>query len=74
MTAVWPSAASVAAALPASTPVYVAERADYTEIVGFDLHRGCLALCRRPPEPGYDALLADQANNTLTPASTGELA
>jgi tRNA G18 (ribose-2'-O)-methylase SpoU len=41
------------------SPVYVAERADYRDIVGFDLHRGCLALCRRHPEKGFDALLAD---------------
>jgi len=47
------------AGLPPSTPVYVAERADYREIVGFDLHRGCLALCRRPPEPDVPMLLAD---------------
>ena len=49
------------AGLPATTPVYVAERADYREIVGFDLHRGCLALCRRPGERGFAALLADPA-------------
>ncbi len=35
------------------TPVYIAERADYHDIVGFDLHRGCLALCRRRREPGF---------------------
>jgi tRNA G18 (ribose-2'-O)-methylase SpoU len=47
------------AALAEDTPVYVAERADYREIVGFDLHRGCLALCPRRPEVGFDALLED---------------
>jgi tRNA G18 (ribose-2'-O)-methylase SpoU len=54
-------------ALPDSTPVYVAERADYHEIVGFDLHRGCLALCRRPSEPGFGELLAAPALDARAP-------
>jgi len=54
-------------ALPADVPVYVAERADYREIVGFDLHRGCLALCRRRPERGFAALLGDPALDPAAP-------
>jgi len=31
-------------------PVYVCPTAELTEIIGFNLHRGCLALARRPAE------------------------
>lgn len=58
---------AVVAGLPETTPVYVAERADYRDIVGFDLHRGCLALCRRPAEPELASLLADPALDPSAP-------
>ena len=45
-------------ALPPEVPVYVAERADYREIVGFDMHRGCLALVERPPDDDFAGLVA----------------
>ena len=32
------------------TPVYICETSDFGSITGFNLHRGCLALARRPPE------------------------
>jgi tRNA G18 (ribose-2'-O)-methylase SpoU len=44
------------AALPDAIPVYVAPRPLLAEIVGFDLHRGVLALCRRDCETGWDEL------------------
>ena len=31
-------------------PVYICETSAFTAITGFHLHRGCLALARRPPE------------------------
>ena len=45
--------------LPEAVPVYEASRAVLERIVGFDLHRGVLALGLRPDPPGLDALLAD---------------
>jgi tRNA G18 (ribose-2'-O)-methylase SpoU len=43
------------AKLPASLPVYVASRSLMAGIVGFDMYRGVLALCRRDREPAFDA-------------------
>lgn len=36
---------------PAGTPVFVADQRLMNEIVGFDLHRGCLAVGERPRAP-----------------------
>jgi tRNA G18 (ribose-2'-O)-methylase SpoU len=38
-------------------PVHVADRTLLESIVGFDVHRGVLALADRPPEPDADELL-----------------
>ena len=46
-------------ALPEAVPVHRASRAVIEQVVGFDLHRGVLALGRRPDPPDLDALLAD---------------
>ena len=44
--------------LPAAVPLYVAPREVLAAVVGFDLHRGCLALAkRREPDP-LDTLAA----------------
>lgn len=40
------------------TPVYVAEQGLMNAIVGFDIHRGCLALGERPRVPSAEELLA----------------
>lgn len=45
--------------LPASTPVYVAERSVAEEIVGFDMHRGVLALGERGANPPLEAVVRD---------------
>jgi len=37
------------ARLPHDVPVYVCDAADFRSVVGFNLHRGCLALAERPP-------------------------
>jgi tRNA G18 (ribose-2'-O)-methylase SpoU len=42
------------AKLPAELPVYVTERDVLAGIVGFDLHRGVLAVCRREHAPTFD--------------------
>jgi tRNA G18 (ribose-2'-O)-methylase SpoU len=38
-------------------PVYVCRTADLAEIVGFNLHRGCLALARRPADRTVSSLV-----------------
>lgn len=40
--------AHVVAAVPADVPVYVAPQAAMNAVAGFNIHRGCLALARRP--------------------------
>jgi len=52
--------------LPDELPVYVASRALMAGIVGFDMYRGVLALCRRDREPGFDEIF-DPGHRT-TPA------
>jgi tRNA G18 (ribose-2'-O)-methylase SpoU len=39
-------------------PIYLAEPALLRQVVGFDLHRGCIAAAVRHAEPGLDAILA----------------
>ncbi len=39
-------------------PVFLAAADVLRRIAGFDVHRGCLALAERPPQPDPDALLA----------------
>lgn len=38
------------AAIPEDAPVYICETDEFRAITGFNLHRGCLALAKRPPE------------------------
>jgi tRNA G18 (ribose-2'-O)-methylase SpoU len=45
------------AAVDADVPVYVCERADFSGITGYDVHRGCLALAKRPAPSSLDAIL-----------------
>ena len=47
------------ASLPETTPVFVAERHLFEHITGFDVHRGCLALVRRPPAIAFESAIAD---------------
>jgi tRNA G18 (ribose-2'-O)-methylase SpoU len=48
----------VLARLDTGTPVYTASQAVLDAVVGFHIHRGILAIGRRPPEPSAAALLA----------------
>ena len=45
---------SAIARLPNDTPVYVCEARAFAAITGFNLHRGCLALVKRPAARGVD--------------------
>ncbi len=48
----------VLARLDPGTPVYTASQGVLDAVVGFHIHRGILAIGRRPPEPSASALLA----------------
>ena len=48
----------VLALLDPATPVYAALQGVLDAVVGFHIHRGILAIGRRPPEPSAAALLA----------------
>ncbi len=48
----------ILARLPDGVPVYVAEQAVMNGIVGFDMHRGVLALGRRVEKAGAEAVIA----------------
>ena len=45
------------ATLHRDTPIYVCETAAFSAITGFNLHRGCLALTKRPPEPAVEEIV-----------------
>jgi tRNA G18 (ribose-2'-O)-methylase SpoU len=46
------------ASLDPAVPVFVCHADAFDDIVGFDLHRGCLALVRRPPPTPVSTLIA----------------
>lgn len=46
------------ARLPAPVPVLVCRTADFASLTGFNIHRGCLALARRPAAIAPAALIA----------------
>lgn len=48
--------ATVTRDLLADTPVFVVPQADMSALVGFNIHRGCLALAERPTPATIDAL------------------
>lgn len=48
--------ASTITALPPEVPVYVVPQGVMNAVVGFNIHRGCLALAVRPAAPGLDTL------------------
>jgi len=52
------------AALPASVPVLVSGTRDFAALTGFNIHRGCLALVRRP-RPTPVAALVDAASTLI---------
>ena len=63
--------AGILEALPAGTPVYLADQAVLDAIAGYPLHRGILALAVRAPEPDADALLAGLRPKALVLALVG---
>ena len=62
--------ADLLARLPAATPVYVADQAAMDQVVGFPIHRGVLALVRRP-ERDARALIAQLPARALVVGLVG---
>jgi tRNA G18 (ribose-2'-O)-methylase SpoU len=58
-------------ALPAETPVYLAEQPVLDAVAGYPLHRGILALARRAPDEDPEALLAGLGPDALVLALMG---
>ena len=46
-------------------PVYVVPQGIMNDIAGFNIHRGCLALVRRPPTPSLDRIAAGPLSRVL---------
>jgi len=65
-----PGLADVLAGLPEATPVYAAGQAVMDQIVGFPIHRGVLAVGRRP-EASAEALLAGLPERALVVGLVG---
>lgn len=63
------SPALVAEARATGVPVYVGSRAAVAETVGFDLHRGVVAIAERPPPRRAERLLSEAARQPLAAAS-----
>jgi tRNA G18 (ribose-2'-O)-methylase SpoU len=59
------------ALLPPEVPVYTANRPVMDAIVGFPIHRGILAVARRPPLPPAGELLAHAPGNALVVGLVG---
>jgi tRNA G18 (ribose-2'-O)-methylase SpoU len=57
--------AAVVARVPAEVPIYVAGHAVMNAVVGFNIHRGCLALVERPAARSLSAADLDGANRLL---------
>ena len=46
--------------LPPDLPIYICPTGQFTEITGFNLHRGCLALAERPPDRPLRSVLDER--------------
>jgi len=61
-----PAADNLADILPAATaPIYIVEQALMNAIAGYNIHRGCLALGRRPETPTLDRIAAGPLGRVL---------
>ncbi|MDF2689019.1 MAG: methyltransferase [Microvirga sp.] len=57
--------------LPSEVPVYIANRQVMDAIVGFPIHRGILAIAKRPVMPPVEALLAGLPEKALVVVMVG---
>src|SRR4051794_16422659 len=63
--------ADLVGSVPAGTPVFRADRTVMDSIVGFPVHRGVLAVGRRPPQPPLDDFLAGLGPGALVVGLVG---
>lgn len=63
--------AEILARFPAGVPVYVADRAVFNAIAGFDMHRGVLAIGRREEAADSATLIASLPADSLVLAACG---
>ena len=63
--------ADVLAAFPETVPVYVASAAIFDAVAGFNMHRGVLALGRKPPAGHAEGLLSRLPEASLVLAGCG---
>ena len=63
--------ADVLASFPDAVPVYVASAAVFDAVAGFNMHRGVLALGRKPPSGGSASLLERLPETSLVLAGCG---
>ncbi|MDF1598632.1 RNA methyltransferase [Mesorhizobium sp. YIM 152430] len=66
-----PGMAGTLAAKPADVPLYVADQATMDAIAGFHIHRGILAIGRKPARQAPDAMLAALPRDALVVALVG---
>ena len=57
--------------VPAETEIYVVPAALMSLVAGFPIHRGVLALGRKPPQPALDVLLAGLPERALVVVAVG---
>ena len=55
----------VRSSIPPVTPIYVASQRVMNDVVGFEIHRGCLALASRPPTDSLAAVDLTTARRVL---------
>ena len=61
-----PAAAALTDILPkTNAPVYIGSQELMNGLAGFNIHRGCLALVRRPPTPTLDRIAAGPLSRVL---------
>jgi tRNA G18 (ribose-2'-O)-methylase SpoU len=61
-----PAAESLVDVLPLTgAPIYLADQAVMNDLVGFNIHRGCLAIGRRPATPTLDRIAAGPLSRVL---------
>jgi tRNA G18 (ribose-2'-O)-methylase SpoU len=61
-----PAADSLADILPKTTaPIYLADQEVMNGVAGFNIHRGCLAIVRRPETPSLDRITAGPLSRVL---------
>lgn len=63
--------APLLAGMPATVPIYAAPQAVMDRVAGLPVHRGVLALARRPPAPSPEALLGALPSDAVVLALIG---